>query len=392
MNVGGPAHHVSILSRGLDARGYETLLIAGRLGEGEASAEHLAHQRGVRLQLLPSLAPQIRPLDDLRALASLERVIRRFRPDIVHTHTAKAGFIGRLAGRIAIRPHPKIVHTYHGHVLEGYFNAPVTALYTVLERGCAKISDALIGVSESTVEDLVRLGVAPRDRFRVVPLGLELAPFLALGQRRAQAEAMRSAAGAGPDDVLVAFAGRLAPIKRVDVALEAIELAFRAGAPVRLLLAGDGELRRQLEQQARDLGIADKINFLGFTQDMPSVVEAADIALLTSDNEGTPVALIEAAAGGKPAVATDVGGVRSVVQPDTGRLCPAGDPVAIAAALTELAVAPELRQAMGGAARAYVRERFDAERLVDDIDRLYRSLLSSPGLTPPVAQEGVIGD
>ncbi|MCW2990193.1 MAG: glycosyltransferase, partial [Solirubrobacterales bacterium] len=314
MNVGGPAHNVSILSGRLDERGYETLLVAGRVGPGEASADHLAAERGARLQTLAALSPEINPWSDLRALVSLVRIIRRFRPAIVHTHTAKAGFIGRIAALIAVRPRPVIVHTYHGHVLSGYFGRVVTAAYRALERFCGRFSDALIGVSQSTVDELVELRVAPREKFRVVPLGLELEPFAAIPVERPER-----------DHVDVTLAGRLVPIKRVELALDAVAAARRAGAPVRLSVVGDGELRGSLEQHASALGLGDAVRFEGFQSDMPALVARSDIALLTSDNEGTPVALIEAAAGACPAVATDVGGVRSVISAATGRLCPAGD-------------------------------------------------------------------
>jgi len=377
MNVGGPAHQVSILGGRLDRRGYETLLVTGRVAEGEGSAEHLARERGARLLTLPTLSPEIRPLDDLRALVSLIRIIRRFRPAVVHTHTAKAGFLGRIAARVAIRPRPRIVHTYHGHVLEGYYSRPVTALYRLLERVCATFSDALIGVSQSTVDDLVRLGVAPRERFRVVPLGLELEPFLALDEAPPANAPLRREAGAGAGEVIVALTGRLAPIKRVDVALKAVAHARAKGAPVRLVVVGDGTLRPGLERRAAELGLGDAAYFAGFRDDMPAVVAAEDVALLSSANEGTPVALIEAAAGGRPAVATDVGGVRSVIPDGAGRVVTPGDAEALGDALAELGADRNLRIAMGRAARAHVAARFGAERLVDDIDELYRSVLAA---------------
>ena len=379
MNVGGPAHHVSILGGRLDPRGYETLLVTGRVGGGEASAQDLAQERGARLLTLPTLSPEIRPLDDLRTLVSLIRLIRRFRPQVVHTHTAKAGFLGRIAARVAVRPRPLIVHTYHGHVLEGYYSRPVTTLYRLLERLCATFSDALIGVSQSTVDDLVRLGVAPRERFRVVPLGLELEPFLALDEAPPADAPLRREAGAGAGDVIVAVTGRLAPIKRVDVALEAVARARAKGAPLRLVVVGDGTLRPGLERRAQELGLGDAAYFAGFRDDMPAVVAAEDVALLSSANEGTPVALIEAAAGGRPAVATDVGGVRLVVSDRGGRVVAPGDAQALGDALAELSTNRELRISLGRAARAHVTERFGAERLVEDIDRLYRSLLAGAG-------------
>lgn len=364
MNVGGPAHNVSILGGRLDARGYETLLVAGRVGAGEGSADHLAAERGANLHTLPTLAPEVRPVSDLRALVALIRIIRRFRPAIVHTHTAKAGFLGRLAARVAVRPRPVVVHTYHGHVLSRYFGPALTAVYRGLERLCARFSDALVGVSQSTVDELVGFGVAPREKFRVIPLGLELEPFAALPPAPAGAELQAT------------VAGRLVPIKRVELALKAVALARGEGAALRLVVAGDGELRAELEERAGALGIGGAVDFTGFVDDMPALIAATDIALLTSDNEGTPVALIEAAAGARPAVATAVGGVTEVVDDTTGRVCPPGDAAALAAALVELAGDAALRQRLGIAARERAMARYSADRLVDDIDRLYRELLA----------------
>ena len=377
MNVGGPAHHVSILGGRLDRRGYETLLVAGRVGDGEGSAQHLARHHGATLKVLPHLTPQLRPVADLRALLALVRIVRSFRPDIVHTHTAKAGFLGRLAAVLAVRPRPTVVHTYHGHVLEGYFGPAKTALYRGLERSAARVSDVLIGVSQPTVDDLVRLRIATPERFRVIPLGLDLDAFLGLDLHPDPDAPLRRACGAAAGDVVAVIAGRLAPIKRLDVALQAVAAARAAGAPLRLVVVGDGELRGRLEAHSEALGLEDHVHFAGFRDDMPGVVAAADLALLTSDNEGTPVALIEAAAGGRPAVATQVGGVASVVADGAGRRCPAGDVAALGAALTELAGNAELRRACGRAARTHVAERFDADRLVEDVDALYRALLGS---------------
>src|SRR4051794_24109625 len=176
--MGGPAHHVSLLSGRLDPSRYETLLLHGDLGPGEDSLEDLVRQRHKNVAVVPGLGPELRPWQDLRALLALIRVIRRFRPDIVHTHTAKAGMIGRLAAALA-RPRPRVVvHTYHGHVLEGYFGAATNAFYRALERFLGRLSDALVGVSQATVDDLVRLRIAPPAKFRVIPVGLDLEPFV----------------------------------------------------------------------------------------------------------------------------------------------------------------------------------------------------------------------
>jgi glycosyltransferase involved in cell wall biosynthesis len=374
LNIGGPAYHVSMLSGRLDRQRFATLLVYGSLGEGEGSFESLARKEACAVKVLPDLNPELRPLADLRALLQLMRVIRSYRPQIVHTHTAKAGFAGRLAAVLSPGPRPIIVHTYHGHVLEGYFGRPRSALYRWLERGLARVTDCLIGVSRATVDDLVRLGVAPRDRFRVVPIGLDLSRFL---QPSTDAvTALREQCGTRPGEVLVGFVGRLVPIKRVDVVLRAVAAAREQGVPVRLMVVGDGPCRASLEELAERLGIGDIVRFVGYLPDAGAAAAAAEIAILGSDNEGTPVALIEAAAAGRPAVATAVGGVPDVVTPETGLLVPAGDHAALARGLARLARAPELRAEMGGRAREHVIGRFSIDRLLSDVEQLYDELLA----------------
>ena len=194
MNLGGPAHHVTLLTAGLERRGYHTRLVTGRVGAGEQQADVLTARHGVAPEFIDRLVPEIRLHDDVRAWLALRRIIREFQPHIVHTHTAKAGLVGRLAGITTLRPRPVIVHTFHGHVLRGYFGRGMTAVYQVLERLLARGSDALIGVSEATVCELVEIGVAPAWKFRTVRLGLDLDPFLATS--RADGAAVRAQIGA----------------------------------------------------------------------------------------------------------------------------------------------------------------------------------------------------
>jgi glycosyltransferase involved in cell wall biosynthesis len=373
LNIGGPAYHVSMLSGRIDRARFETLLAYGRLGPGEGSFESLAQAEGCRVTVVRGLTPEIRPIADLQALGALVRVIRRFRPDIVHTHTAKAGFVGRVAAILGPGPRPVIVHTYHGHVLEGYFGRATNAVYRFLERRLARVSDCLIGVSQATVDDLVRLKVAPCDAFRVVPLGLDLRRFD--HPDLPAAAALRARCGASATDVLVGYVGRLVPIKRVDLILRATASARRAGAPIRLVVAGDGQCRASLESPARDLGIAEVVRFEGYVPDAGTVAAAADVAILASDNEGTPVWLIEASAAGRPAVATSVGGVPDVVIPGAGLLVAREDHAALAHAVARLAGDAELRARMGARARDHVMRSFSIERLVRDVEGLYESLL-----------------
>jgi glycosyltransferase involved in cell wall biosynthesis len=380
LNLGGPAQQAALLSgRRLDPDRYETLLVHGSLPPGEESMADLAESEGARMERVPSLVVPLRPHLDAAALARTAAIARRFRPHIVHTHTAKAGFIGRTAAIASARPRPRLVHTFHGHVLEGYFGPAREGLYRRLESSLARRTDRLVGVSQATVDDLVRLGVAPPESFRVVRLGLELGAFERAGEHpRAE---LRRQLGAGDDEVLLSFVGRLVEIKRVDLLLRAVALA-RSDAPVRLIVVGDGGLRPDLERLAAGLGLGSAVSFLGYRRDLPELAAASDIAVLSSANEGTPVALIEAAAAARPAVATAVGGVAEVVTPETGVLVPAGDERALAEALRRLAADPGLRASMGAAARQRALQRYSAARLIADTDALYRELMA----------EGAVGE
>jgi glycosyltransferase involved in cell wall biosynthesis len=373
LNMGGPAHQAALLSgRRFFPERYETLLVHGSLPEGEESLADLSREEGATMRFLGDLRTPIDPLHDSRALLKLIRIAWAFKPDVVHTHTAKAGFLGRQAA-LAVRPRPAIVHTYHGHVLEGYFGAAKSRLYLELERALARVSDRLVGVSEATVDDLVRLGVAPRERFSVLPLGLDLAP-LAEPDDRGLRQGTRGELGVAPEETLLVFVGRVVPIKRLDLLLRALAQAGGPGPRLRLALVGDGEERPGLEALASELGIERDVLFLGYRRELRSLFAAADVGVLSSDNEGTPVSLIEAGAAGLPAVATDVGGVGEVVSEQTGILVPPGDPAALAGALRQMADDPERRRTYGRAARSRVTERYGAARLIGDVDALYGEL------------------
>jgi glycosyltransferase involved in cell wall biosynthesis len=374
LNAGGPAHHVGILSSRLDRRGYETLLAHGDVGGEERPLAGFDERYPARRVRVADLGPELDARSDARALRALATLVRSFRPDIVHTHTAKAGVLGRLA--VAAAPgRPVVAHTYHGHVLEGYFGTARSGAYRVVERRLARRSDCLIGVSEQTVADLVRLGIAGREKFRCVRLGLDLDQLLEVDDGAGAAVRRELAVGAG--ELLLVTIGRLVPIKRLDVTLLAVAHARRLGVPARLAVVGAGPLRGLLEVQARALGLEAAVTFTGARADIAAVAAAADAMILSSDNEGTPVALIEGAAAGRPALATRVGGVPDVVTDGTGRLVGAGDWRALGEAIAALAGDPAGRAAMGAAARRHVAARYRSERLLDDIDDVYRSLLAA---------------
>jgi glycosyltransferase involved in cell wall biosynthesis len=375
LNVGGPALHVSYLTKELDQRGYETTLAAGSVGEGEGSMEYVARELGITPLAIPLLQREISPLRDVATVRHLIGLIKHLRPHVLHTHTAKAGAVGRAAALLAGDARPKVVvHTFHGHVLRGYFSPEVTEGFRLLERRFARVSDALIAVSPEVKDDLVRLGVAPAEKISVIRLGLDLS-----GRIRASPEdgrAIRARFGIPQDRFLIGWLGRMTEIKKVGNLLAALALLRSRGVEAELMLVGDGPLREELERTAIELGISDSCHFAGFSEQVSAFLGAFDAVALSSANEGTPVTLIEALAAEVPVVSTDVGGVSDVVQHKvSGFLVPPGDTSAISRSLEELASSADLRRNFGRAGRAYVLPRYSVPRLVDDLDSLYRSLL-----------------
>jgi glycosyltransferase involved in cell wall biosynthesis len=378
LNVGGPAVYATLLTEGLDPARYESLLVAGTEAEAEGNYLELRRQRLEGLRVLPALGRDIRGAADVRALAGLVRLMRRVRPHVVHTHTAKAGTLGRLAALLARVP--VVVHTYHGHVFRGYFSPARTRLFLAIERALARHTNRLTTESEGVRRELLDLGIGRPDRFLVVPPGLDLAPFLASERVRGE---LRRELGLAPDAALVGIVARLVPIKAHEVFLEAAaRLADRRPA-VQFVVAGDGECRGALEARAAQLGLAGRVHFLGWRADLDRVYADLDVVALTSDNEGSPVALIEALAAARPVVATRVGGVPDLIEAGrNGLLVPPRDSAALAAALDELLADPARQAALGRAGRVDVARQFGAARLVADVDALYTTLLAERGVRP----------
>ena len=390
LNMGGPALHVSYLSAGLVEKGYETTLVSGTLARGESSMAFVAEQLGVRVLPLAELSREISPLRDIVAAVKLAKLIRAERPQILHTHTAKAGTIGRLAALLAGSARPAlVVHTFHGHVLRGYFGPLRTAAFRLLETALARASTALVAVSPEVRDELVRLGVAPASKFVVIRLGIEL-------EQRVHAEPglrdeSRRQLGVAPERFLVGWVGRMTGVKRVDDVLLGFARLRELGVDAVLGLIGDGPDREGMERRASELGIIRHCLFLGYQEEVAPYYAAFDAVILPSANEGTPVSVIESLAAGRPVVATRVGGVPDVVVEGVdGFLVELGDTDALGERLAELARDPELRARMGEAGQSRIVQRYAVERLIGDIDNLYRSLLEAKGLgqlLPPARLE-----
>ncbi|MDO8680110.1 MAG: glycosyltransferase [Acidobacteriota bacterium] len=378
LNIGGPSIQALALTTRLAERGYATTLLHGRLGPGEGDMRYLAPD-GASLVFVPTLGRAIAPLDDLRTLVALYRHMRQFQPTVIHTHMAKAGLLGRLAARAynltrGGAPPARIVHTYHGHVLEGYFSPFMTAVFIAFERLLARLSDTIVAISPAIRDELLtghRIGRA--SQYKVIPLGFDLAPFAAVDDL-ARAAARRALAVTEGVPV-VATVGRLTAIKQHRLFLEVIQRVVAAHPKAIALIAGDGELRSELEAYAASLGITGNVRFLGWRRDLAAIYGATDVFLLTSRNEGTPVALIEAMASGVPGVSTDVGGVKDVIDSaEVGLRAPFGDVDRLAAHVNVLIADPARRAAMGARARTRVLRHYSIERLVSDITTVYNEL------------------
>lgn len=384
LNMGGPTLNVSYLSSGLVERGYDTTLVAGRLARGEDSMAFEAERLGVDVVQLAELHRDLSPRYDTFAVRRLIREIRRVRPHIVHTHTAKAGAVGRMAAILAgdARP-PVLVHTFHGHVLRGYFDPLRTEFFRETERMLARHTTRLVAVSPEVRDDLVRLGVAPREKFSVIRLGIELDERVGDGSSGGE---LRREFGILSERFVVGWIGRMTGIKRVPDVLATFARLCELGVDAQLVLVGDGPERGALEQRAHNLGIARRTLFAGYQTEIASYLDLFDAFLLPSANEGTPVVAIESLAARTPVVATRVGGVPDIVRDGTdGFLAETGDVETLAAHLASLARDPDLRARMGAAGREHVLPRYRVSRLVDDVDALYRELLAETAALHPRA-------
>jgi glycosyltransferase involved in cell wall biosynthesis len=375
LNVGGAALHVLQLAREQQRRGHDVLVVAGTLAEGEESMEYLVDELGVHVLKLPVLQRPLSVRADSAAVRRLVGIIRTRRPDVLHTHTAKAGATGRIAALLSGGARPRaVVHTYHGHVLSGYFSRRWERVFRRIEALLSRATGTLIAVSDEVRDDLVGFGVAPHDRFVVVPYGFDLPEW---GETDDEARArIRGELGLSDATFAIGWAGRLTAIKRPLDLVRTLRAVLDRDVDAVLVLVGDGELRAETEGLARELGVSGRTHFAGFQQRIREWYAAVDASLLTSANEGTPVVAIESLAAERPVVATRAGGTATVVRDgESGYLLAIGDVGGLAARLAELAVDPELRRRLGEAGAADVRERFATARMADEIEAVYERLL-----------------
>ena len=410
LNVGGPARHVIWLTEGLQGTGYETLLVAGVVPPGEDDMSYLAAAAGLTPLIIPEMSREI-SLKDALSTWKLFRLMRRERPDIVHTHTAKAGTVARVSGMMYRWLTPRVfigkpqtcrfVHTYHGHVFHSYYGGFKTRLFLTIERCLARlITDRIIVVSEQQRQEINEVfRVGRREQFRVIPLGVDMATYANWLERRPR---MRNELEAGEDKILVGIVGRLTDIKNHQLFLEAAAiLKSDIGSGTRFLIIGDGHRRGELEAQTKSLDLQGDVTFLGTRDDPEDFYPALDIVALTSLNEGTPLTLIEGMANARPVIATSVGGVVDLLGPkvsdeggyticERGVSVQSGDPQGFARGLRRLIEDEELRRGLGKRGLELVTKNYAKDRLLRDMANLYAELLAGrPAVAEPAGDAAV---
>ena len=414
LNVGGPAKHVVWLTKGLQSGVSETLLVAGTVPPGEDDMGYFAAENGVEPLFVPEMTREV-SIKDALTIWKLYRLFLRERPDIVHTHTAKAGTVGRLAGMLYRwltpatligRPRPcRFVHTYHGHIFHSYYGPLKTWVFVNIERLLARVAtDRIVVISNQQRREIhEEFHVGRGQQFAVIPLGLDMQVFAGWQSRR---QRFRDQLEMGADDILVGIVGRLTEIKNHALFLRAAALYCEhhsKGPRVRFVVVGDGHLRSALADQARALGLSDDVVFAGTRKDPEYFYPALDIVALTSRNEGTPLTLIEAMLNERPVIATAVGGVvdllGATVDSSAGTnlftVCERGirvqpdDAAAFAEGLARLIGDPELRREIGKRGWKFIEQNYSKQRLLDDIGSLYRELVHAEPVSVTVRQTSV---
>ena len=378
--------HVVHLAEALDPTRFRTRLITGRITEDEGDMTYYARERGVEVTEIAGMSRLLSPLQDLGAFLTLLRIFRRERPAIVHTHTAKAGTVGRLAARAA--GVPVIIHTFHGHVLGGlYFSRLKTRVFLAIERRLARASDRLVVLTHDQAREMAEgLRVAPPDRFAVIPLGLDLQPFADVDRSAARTR-LRAELGIGEDIPVVGIVGRMVPVKNHPLLFDAMALLRdRMNPAPHLIVVGAGEREHALRSYVSEKGLEHVVHWLGWRKDLPEVFPAFDVTALTSFDEGTPVSLIESLASRTPVVSVAVGGVPEILDGgELGRLVESASDDEVADALESVLVSPPSLED-GERAQGLVLERFSIGRLARDVERLYADALKRAGVVPPVLQ------
>ena len=377
---GGSAENTFLTVRGLDKGRYDVTLIRGLSFESNMNGAEQkvvedrlaeASRCGVKVITVPDLVRRVDPLCDIRAFVSLVKIIRQERPTIVHTHTSKAGLLGRLAAFLCRVP--VIIHTPHGHVFWGYFASWKTSLFILLERVFACLTDQIVTLTNQEKKDHIGVRIGREDHFRIIHSGVELKKF---SESEIDPPSVRESLGIPHDALVVGTVGRLIPIKGSNFLLEAAGEVIKEKPETIFVFLGEGELQKQMEERASQLGIREQVMLLGWRPDVASIMSTFDVFAFPSLNEGMGKALVEAMAMRKPVVASNISGIRDlVVNGENGFLVPPAQPELLAKRITYLLQNPQVRHAFGTAGRK-IAGGYSADSMVEEIDQLYLSLLT----------------
>ncbi len=365
MNVGGPALQIFGISSHLDTREFEQILITGYCEETELDFL-VEHEVPIPVIRVPGFGRKIGVLSDLQAFISIRKIIRDFRPHIVHTHTAKAGVLGRIASITSFKKQ-KRVHTFHGHLLHGYFSPLITKIVIHVERALAKKTHMLISVGEQVRDDLLEQKIGVFEKFRVIPPGLEL-------HIDTSKEKARSDLGLSASSTYFAWIGRVVPIKDPLRLVSLATIVKNENSNIRFVVAGDGPLKDELQRIAMDKHLP--IDFLGWQPEIENVLAACDAVILTSLNEGTPLSLIQAQMSGKPVISTNVGSISEIVDVGVSGFVGDFDDKSMASLILKLSEDETLRESMGRAGAEYATKKYSVQRLASDHKDAYRYLLN----------------
>ncbi len=388
LNVGGPAKHVIWITKMLRDRGRSAMLVSGRVEANEADMNYFAEEMGVTPVYIEDMGRSL-TYKDFFNIIKFYRILRREKPDILHTHTAKAGTVGRVAAllyRLTTGRSVRCVHTFHGHTFRNYWSPPVTKIFLSIERFLARYAtDIIVAISDGLLKEINReFGIGRREQFRAVPLGIYFHELEPCPDSTSDDETV------GPKDKLtVGYIGRLADIKNVGLFVDAVSILNEEGRAhgAKFAIVGDGSLRHDLEKKVKRLGISEIVTFTGMVDKIADIYNNLDVVIISSNNEGTPTTLIEGMALGIPFVATSVGGVPDIAGPmreeccsfsihDHGIMTAPCDSRAFADAIEKLTGDAQLRESLGAAGKKFATEKFSLERMVDDLENIYTSLLN----------------
>ncbi len=384
LNLGGPAFHVAILTKYLSPE-FEVLLVAGTKQDSEESSDYIVQEMGLNFESIPDMHRSLNPFKDYRSYKMLRKMIREFKPDIVHTHAAKAGALGRLA---ALHENvPVIIHTFHGHVFHSYFSKFKTKIFLLIERYLGKRSSAIIAISERQKKDLgYKYSICKPSKINMIPLGFDLRKFTEkVNEKR---KTFRLKYMLEDDEIAIGIIGRLVPVKNHPLFLASIaQVLKKTDKKVRAFIIGDGESRELLftEAEANNLDYTyfpknprkATVTFCSWIKDIDIAISGLDIVAMTSYNEGTPVSLIEAQAGNKAVISTNVGGIENVVlKNETALLVDSNNYLEFGEQLLRLVDDEELRTRLGSNGWEFVREKFHFTRMIKEVSLLYKQLLA----------------